>query len=171
MNFPSYLKDINILYIEDVAFNKDLLKQVLNSFSHEGDLLFATSISMGVEKINDYYSNKKRTLDLIILDLNVPDKTNKEADKTMTSPMLEVGTTIPLIRKIRAFKHPISNVPIIVITNESDPNKKMLALEAGADKIIEKLQDPDKTINVFIELFKKRYGNPDQYFSNKNKKS
>lgn len=118
---PINIRDLAILHLDDVSYNFDYVRQFLRNMKHEGEYHTCSSVDQVVLKVNEQYKEGKR-FDLFILDLNMPK-----------------GDTIHLIKAIRSERFSILNdIPIILLTSESDTNKVFSALEAGANTYLPK---------------------------------
>lgn len=115
------IKKITILHLDDVSYNFDYVRQFLRNMKHEGEYHTCASVDQVVLRVNEHYREGKR-FDLFILDLNMPK-----------------GDTIHLIKALRSERYAILNeIPIILLTSESDNNKVFSALEAGANTYLPK---------------------------------
>jgi two-component system, OmpR family, alkaline phosphatase synthesis response regulator PhoP len=108
----------NILVVEDDLTNSKLLKDIL-----ENDNFLFHHVNSGAKSL-EYFKKqaiiKNQEIDLILLDLNLPDTTGFEILKR--------------IRSCPLCKH----IPIIILTSNTDKLDTVLALEIGADDYITK---------------------------------
>ena len=106
----------NILVIEDDLTNSRLLKDIL-----ENDNFLFHHVNSGAKSL-EYFKKqvilKKQEIDLILLDLNLPDTTGFE-----------------VLKRIRSCSS-CGHLPIIILTSNTDKLDTVLALEIGADDYI-----------------------------------
>lgn len=116
-----------ILTIDDSKTIRDMLRMTLVSAGFE--VLQAVDGQEGVEMMD------RETVDLVITDINMPRMNGYE-----------------VVRHLRC-KPDLKKLPILVLTTESDGDKKNLAREAGATGWMVKPFDPDRllaTVNKVI---------------------
>ncbi len=118
----------SILYVEDNAGNRMLIKRVLEALDFS--VIFAETAKEALE----IFPNIQ--VDLILMDINLPD--------------LDGYTLTSLIRKFPTMQ----DVPIIALTANVMKGDKEKSLEAGCDGYIQKPIDIEKlprTIKSYIE--------------------
>lgn len=112
----------NILIVDD---SKTLRKMVINVLSQLGNVSFeeAESGLFALEKL------ALKNIDLIILDLNMPDMHGLDVLK--------------FIRKHEIY----NNLPVIILTTRQDEEMKNIALKEGANDYMVKPFEPEELIS------------------------
>lgn len=113
-----------ILVVDDSEFMRETVTATLSIFNYE-----AMSASDGLDALKKYESGE---FELIITDINMP-----ELDG------------IGLIKEIRKKNQ---DIPIIVLTTESEDDIKTEALEIGADGWLVKPFQPPQLLSMIREL-------------------
>jgi CheY-like chemotaxis protein len=109
-------RPLRLLAAEDVAINRDLLREMLGRHGHE--LTFAADGAEAVELAS------RGRFDLVLMDVQMPVMDGLEAT-----------------RRIRALPPPAGRVPIVRLTASVAPDERRLCLEAGMDRVLGKPVD------------------------------
>ncbi len=121
-----------ILSIEDNPDNRVLLSRVFRLFCPESyDLIEAGNGTEGLTIA------ESRAVDLILLDINLPDMDGYEVARRLRS----------------STKHELAHIPIIAITAEAVKSDAKKCLEAGFDAYISKpinIQELWKTVQTLV---------------------
>jgi two-component system, chemotaxis family, chemotaxis protein CheY len=118
-NKDDMFKNINILVLDDVSFYYSLIKDHLRILGFEGGLFKASNVLEGIDVLKEH-KNIGNEIGLIICDLNMP-KFNG----------------IDFIKTVRASKN-FSNVPIMLFTSDSENERIIEAIQAGANTYLMK---------------------------------
>ncbi|MDH5632751.1 MAG: response regulator [Gammaproteobacteria bacterium] len=116
----------NILTADDSASMREMVLSALTSAGHE--------VSQAVDGEDALETAKKGKYNLVLTDLNMP--------------KMDGITLIKRLRQLPEYKF----VPILMLTTESDHEKKMAGKEAGATGWIVKPFDPEKLIAVINKV-------------------
>jgi len=119
-----------VLYIEDNADNRMLVRRVLLASDYEFEVLEADNAFKGIE-----IAQQNRP-DLILMDLSMPDMDGLTATKR--------------IRDIPA----LDNVPIVALTANAMHGDREKTLNAGCDGYISKPIDVDRFPNEVLSFIK-----------------
>lgn len=114
-----------VLYIEDNISNIELMKQIVNNFSEEVELVVETSGLKSVPLAMECQP------DLILLDLNLPDVHGSE-----------------VLRKLKANTH-TNAFPVVIISADAMPKQAERLLKLGADEYITKPISLSKMKDLF----------------------
>ena len=113
---------LNIVTIDDSRTMRDMLKLVLTDAGHR--------VAQAIDGIDGLELLEHEMPDVIITDINMP--------------RLDGFGFIEAARKIERMR----SVPILVLTTESDAEKKMRAKRAGATGWIVKPFEPKKLVDI-----------------------
>lgn len=129
-HFPknSNVKQLNILIAEDNRVNQQVLEGVLKNAGH-GYYLAETG-----EQALDIITEKTDEIDMVILDMNMPELTGIE----VVQAMQYLDTT--------------QKTPIIMLTADATPEAKENCLNAGADIFLTKPINTRRLLDVIAEL-------------------
>ncbi len=118
-----------ILLVDDSATVRQILANTLKPKGY--------NIVGAIDGYDALTKAQKQNFDLIITDLNMPNKNGLEM--------------VTALRKMEKYE----NTPIIMITTESDASKKKKGKHAGVNVWIVKPFKPDKFIDTIKELLEK----------------
>lgn len=107
---------MKILYVEDNILDIDLTKRELNKLAPEFEMITVSSLAEGQQ-----YLEQNDSIDLALIDLNLPD-----------------GSGIELLNTIRDSNLPIA---VVILTGLGDEESAVNALKSGADDYISKQKD------------------------------
>mgnify|MGYP003384648471 CR=1 FL=1 len=121
------LESLNILIAEDNLVNQQVLEGVLKHAGHQ-----CTIVSNG-EQALDVITHDAEAIDLLILDMNLPELTGVEVLQAMTFMDLD-------------------SLPVIMLTADATPEAKQSCLSAGASIFLTKPLDANKLLEQIIVL-------------------
>ncbi len=136
-SFPSEMKYLKILIIEDMSFYHSIVSQSLAKFGFVGEVFIAKSLKETELTIKDLYKAGKK-IDLIITDFYLPD-----------------GLGTEIVKKIRLNKV-LSNIPVLMITTDNNSARVIEAFEAGIDNYLFKPIDDQLLLEKLIFIWQKR---------------
>lgn len=136
----SYAKSLNILIAEDNLVNQQVLEGILRHAGH--DVILASS----GEQALDVLSKQIDDIEMLILDMNMPDYSGPE-----------------VIRAMR-YMDTHHTIPIIILTADATPQAKQRCLEAGANEFLTKPIDSRSLLESIARL---AAGNPRQNTADK----
>ncbi|WP_417550580.1 ATP-binding protein [Methylophaga sp.] len=110
----SYAKALNILIAEDNLVNQQVLEGILRHAGH--NVLLASS----GEQALDILSQQIDSIEMLILDMNMPDFSGPEVIRAMR--YMDTG----------------HDIPIIILTADATPQAKQRCMEAGANEFLTK---------------------------------
>jgi len=121
--------DANILVVDDIAINQLVVSKILNKWNARVDIA-----SSGKDAL---YLLKKKTYDLILMDVQMPGMSGVEA------------TTI--IRNDKDYSH-IAHIPIIAFTANAFDDSQKHVLDSGMNAFVTKPVRPDKLYEEITKL-------------------
>ena len=110
-------KSLNVLVAEDNLVNQQVLEGILTHVGHH------VIISPSGEDTLEILSKRQGDIDLLILDMNMPEKTG-----------------IEVVKELR-FLESKKNIPVIMLTADATPEARDASLEAGANCFLTKPVD------------------------------
>ena len=113
---------LTILTVDDSRTMRDMLKLALTMAGYR--------VVQAIDGLDGLYVLNSESPDVVITDINMP--------------KLDGFGFIESARKMAPFR----TIPILVLTTESDPDKKQRARRAGATGWIVKPFDPDKLAEI-----------------------
>ncbi len=131
-HYASYsgARELNILVAEDNLVNQQVIQGILKNAGHE--IRLASTGDQTMEII----SNDLDSIDLIILDMNMPEVSGIEVVKALR------------------FLDSKFTIPIIMLTADATPEAKEASLNAGANKFLTKPVDARRLLEVIAKLTK-----------------
>lgn len=130
-----YSKDLNILYVEDDVEMLAATQIMFENFFFKVDT--ATDGVEGLQKYKDYKEKSSQYYDLIMTDINMPNKNGLE-----------------MIKDIRAIN---SEQPIIVISAYNDSERLMDLIREGISNFITKPIMPNQLIQIIHKVSQSIY--------------
>ena len=129
-HYESYsgAKALNILVAEDNLVNQQVIQGILKNAGHEIRVANTGDHAMNI------ISNELDKIDLIILDMNMPEVSGIEVVKALR------------------FLDSKSTVPVIMLTADATPEAKEASLHAGADRFLTKPVDARRLLEVIAKL-------------------
>jgi len=124
----SYAKSLNILIAEDNLVNQQVLQGIL---SHAGHTVLLASSG---EQALDILSQQIDSIEMLILDMNMPDYNGPEVIRAMHYMDTE------------------HDIPIIILTADATPQAKQRCLEAGANEFLTKPIDSRSLLESIARL-------------------
>mgnify|MGYP002640443571 FL=1 len=134
------VRGLEILVAEDNAVNQQVIQGILKHAGHKVRLM-----STGEETL-DVLSQDMDSIDLIILDMNMPEKSGIEVVKTLR------------------FMESDKSIPVIMLTADATPEAKEKSLSAGANSFLTKPVDARvllEKVAVHTRHLKKKLKNKD----------
>ena len=124
----SYAKSLNILIAEDNLVNQQVLEGILRHAGHQ--VILASS----GEQALDVLSQQIDSVEMLILDMNMPDYSGTEVIRAMR--YMDTG----------------HDIPIIILTADATPQAKQRCLEAGANEFLTKPIDSRSLLESVARL-------------------
>lgn len=124
----SYAKSLNILVAEDNLVNQQVLEGVLCHAGHK------VILSSSGEQALDVLSQQIDQIEMLILDMNMPDYSGPEVIRAMR--YMDTG----------------HDIPIIILTADATPQAKQRCLDAGADEFLTKPIDSRSLLESIARL-------------------
>ncbi|UPH46492.1 ATP-binding protein [Methylophaga pinxianii] len=124
----SYAKSLNILIAEDNLVNQQVLEGILRHAGH--NVLLASS----GEQALDLLSQQIDSIEMLILDMNMPDYSGPEVIRAMR--YMDTG----------------HDIPIIILTADATPQAKQRCIEAGANEFLTKPIDSRSLLESIARL-------------------
>ena len=124
----TYAKALNILIAEDNLVNQQVLEGILRHAGH--NVLLASS----GEQALDILSQQIDSIEMLILDMNMPDYSGPE-----------------VIRAMR-YMDTDHDIPIIILTADATPQAKQRCMEAGANEFLTKPIDSRSLLESIARL-------------------
>lgn len=121
-------RSLNILVAEDNLVNQQVIQGILKNVGHK------ISLANTGDQAMDIISNRIDDLDLIIMDMNMPEVSGIEVVKALR------------------FLDSRSTIPVIMLTADATPEAKELSLNAGANKFLTKPVDARRLLEVIANL-------------------
>ena len=137
ISLPNEMKYLQILHLEDMSFYQSIVAQSLYNVGFVGEILTSKSLKEAETVIKDTYK-KGQKIDLIITDCFLPD-----------------GTGLELTKKIRLNKV-LMNIPILMLTTDTNVSKVIEAFEAGIDNYLFKPIDDKLFLEKLVLVWQKR---------------
>ncbi len=135
--FPDNLKKISFLVVDDMTFYHSLIKQMLASLGHEGEVHCVVSVKDAIHAVSEIYKAGK-TIDFIVSDYYLNDSNG-----------------VNFVKKIRSNER-LANIPFILFTTEDNNKVIPEAIEAGVDQYFFKPVEHEKFLEKVIYSWKKR---------------
>ncbi len=107
-------KSLNVLVAEDNLVNQQVIEGILSHVGHR------VILSRSGEDTLEILSKREDEIDLLVLDMNMPEKTG-----------------IEVIKELR-FLESKKNIPVIMLTADATPEARELSLNAGANCFLTK---------------------------------
>ena len=123
-------KSLNILVAEDNPVNQQVIKGILQNAGHK------VQIASTGGKALDIISEKFEDIEMLILDMNMPEVSG-----------------IEVIKSLR-FMDTKSKIPTIMLTADATPEAKEASLNAGANRFLTKPIDSHKLLDCIASLSK-----------------
>ncbi|MFK7864616.1 MAG: response regulator [Pseudohongiellaceae bacterium] len=118
----------NILIVDDSLSMRHMVSATLTQGSH--DVVMAEDGQAGLNEL----LNESQKFDLIITDVNMP--------------IMDGITFVKEIRQLSSYRF----TPVLVLTTEGGPEKKLAGKEAGATGWVVKPFDPDRLITLVTRV-------------------
>lgn len=134
---PEHLRNMTILYVEDMTFYQSLLQQTLANLGHKGKVHFAPSVKEAIAVINSIYQSGS-TLDFIISDFHLQD-----------------GSSIDLIKRVRG-NDVLEKLPLVIFSTDDNKENILNSFAAGADEYMFKPIDPEVLLAKIVFCWNKR---------------
>ena len=136
--FPDYLAKISFLIVDDMTFYHSLIKQMLVTLGHTGDVYTAASVKNAIHTVSEVYQSGK-TVDFIVSDYYLNDSNG-----------------IHFVKKIRSNER-LANTPFVIFTTEDNSKIIPEALEAGIDNFFYKPIDHEIFLERVVFSWNKRH--------------
>ncbi|NNF81949.1 MAG: response regulator, partial [Flavobacteriaceae bacterium] len=129
-HYESYsgARALNILVAEDNLVNQQVIQGILKNAGHDIRLANTGDQAMSI------ISNELESIDLIIVDMNMPEISGIEVVKALR------------------FLDSQSTIPVIMLTADATPEAKEASLDAGANKFLTKPVDARRLLEVIARL-------------------
>ena len=125
-------KNLNILVAEDNQVNQRVIEGILNNAGHQ------VQLASSGEQTLEILSTQMGRIDLVILDMNMPNRSGLEVVKTLR------------------FMDTSASLPVIMLTADATPEAREASLAAGANSFLTKPVDARNLLEKIAILTRKR---------------